>query len=226
MSQNDFLIANQTAPTFRADLNTALQALASNSSGATAPSSTYANMLWYDTATNILKMRSEADDAWINLGTLDQGTNTFAAANAAPLVSPAFTGTPTAPTATVGTNTTQLATTAFVQASKGWVSPDFTDTITGAATWDGNLTTVAHGLGTIPSFVWGFLRCRVANSGYSVGDRISTVTGLGNSQAIGMSYDATNVYLVAFNPVYFRNDGVSSFTVDDSFWDFELEVWA
>ena len=35
----------------------------------------------------------------------------------APLVSPAFTGTPTAPTATVGTNTTQLATTAFVNAS-------------------------------------------------------------------------------------------------------------
>lgn len=33
---------------------------------------------------------------------------------AAPLDSPAFTGTPTAPTATAGTNTTQLATTAFV----------------------------------------------------------------------------------------------------------------
>lgn len=35
------------------------------------------------------------------------------------LVSPAFTGTPTAPTATVGTNTTQLATTAFVQTAAG-----------------------------------------------------------------------------------------------------------
>lgn len=34
----------------------------------------------------------------------------------APLASPAFTGTPTAPTATSTTNTTQLATTAFVQA--------------------------------------------------------------------------------------------------------------
>ena len=33
----------------------------------------------------------------------------------APLASPAFTGTPTAPTAASGTNTTQLATTAFVQ---------------------------------------------------------------------------------------------------------------
>ena len=33
----------------------------------------------------------------------------------APLASPAFTGTPTAPTASAGTNTTQLATTAYVQ---------------------------------------------------------------------------------------------------------------
>jgi hypothetical protein len=37
----------------------------------------------------------------------------------APLVSPALTGIPTAPTATVGTNTTQLATTAFVTAALG-----------------------------------------------------------------------------------------------------------
>lgn len=35
----------------------------------------------------------------------------------APLVSPAFTGTPTVPTAAVGTNTTQIATTAFVLAN-------------------------------------------------------------------------------------------------------------
>ena len=35
----------------------------------------------------------------------------------APLASPAFTGTPTAPTATAGTNTTQIATTAFVKSA-------------------------------------------------------------------------------------------------------------
>ena len=37
----------------------------------------------------------------------------------APLASPTFTGTPAAPTASVGTNTTQLATTAYVQAEVG-----------------------------------------------------------------------------------------------------------
>lgn len=35
--------------------------------------------------------------------------------NKADLASPNFTGTPTAPTASAGTNTTQIATTAFVQ---------------------------------------------------------------------------------------------------------------
>lgn len=77
MSQNDFIIANQTAPAFRADLNNALQALASLSSGSSQPATTYANMLWYDTGTNMLKMRTEADDAWMNIGYLDQTTNAF-----------------------------------------------------------------------------------------------------------------------------------------------------
>lgn len=77
MSQHDFNIANQSAPSFRTDLNNALQALATLSSGATAPSTTFANMLWYDTANNILKMRSEADDAWISIGYLDQTANAF-----------------------------------------------------------------------------------------------------------------------------------------------------
>ena len=81
MSQNDLVIANQSAPDFRSDLNDALQALASLNSGSTAPSTTYANMLWYDTGNNTLKMRSEADDAWIDIGTLNQSTNEFEAAN-------------------------------------------------------------------------------------------------------------------------------------------------
>jgi hypothetical protein len=79
MSQNDLVIANDTAANVRADINLALQALASSSSGATAPATTYANMLFYNTASNILQMRSEADDAWIDLGTLDQTANTFSA---------------------------------------------------------------------------------------------------------------------------------------------------
>lgn len=75
MSQHDFDIANQTAPNLRSDLNNALVALATLSSGATAPSNTYASMLWYDTSTSILKMRTEQDDDWISIGYFDPFDN-------------------------------------------------------------------------------------------------------------------------------------------------------
>jgi hypothetical protein len=77
MSQHDYDIANQSSAAFRSDLNLALKALASLSSGTAAPSTTYANMLWYETDTNILKMRNEADDAWISLFYLDQTNGDF-----------------------------------------------------------------------------------------------------------------------------------------------------
>lgn len=81
MAQHDYVIDNQTAPNFRSDLNNALLAIASNNSGSSAPSTTYANMMWYDTTNNILKMRNEANDAWINIGTLNQTTDVFEVAN-------------------------------------------------------------------------------------------------------------------------------------------------
>lgn len=75
MSQHDLNIANQTASNTRSDINNALQALGSNNSGSSAPSTTYANMHWYDTTNNILKQRSEADDAWISVAYFDQSNN-------------------------------------------------------------------------------------------------------------------------------------------------------
>jgi hypothetical protein len=72
MSQHDFIIANQNASGARADINSGLQSLASNNSGASAPSTTYANMFWYDTANNLLKIRNEGNSAWI-----DQSNNLY-----------------------------------------------------------------------------------------------------------------------------------------------------
>jgi hypothetical protein len=77
MSQHDLNIANQGFPAFRADLNDALVALGSTNSGATAPATTFANQLWYDTANNILKIRNEDNDAWISLLTLNQTSDTL-----------------------------------------------------------------------------------------------------------------------------------------------------
>jgi hypothetical protein len=79
LSQHDLNIANQGFPAFRADLNDALVALGSTNSGATAPATTFANQLWYDTANNILKIRNEDNDAWISIATLDQTADSVSA---------------------------------------------------------------------------------------------------------------------------------------------------
>ena len=72
MSQHDFEIDNQSFPATRADLNLALLATVSNSSGADAPTTTYANQWWVDTTANKLKLRNGDNDAWIEIATLDQ----------------------------------------------------------------------------------------------------------------------------------------------------------
>ena len=77
MSQHDLDIANQAASNARADINLALKALASTSSGTSDPSTTYANMLFYNTSTNLLRLRNEANSGWINLGYVDQSSSAF-----------------------------------------------------------------------------------------------------------------------------------------------------
>ena len=71
---------------------------------------------------------------------------------AAPLASPALTGTPTAPTATAGTNTTQLATTAFVTAAvaAGTAGVSSFNTRTGAVVPATGDYTVAQVTGAAP----------------------------------------------------------------------------
>ena len=77
VATHDYEIANQTPANLRADLNNALQAIVTQNSGSSAPTTTFANMLWYDTANNQIKKRNEADTAWITLGTIDEATGKF-----------------------------------------------------------------------------------------------------------------------------------------------------
>ena len=77
MTQHDFTIENQGFPAFRSDMNNALLALVSNSSGATEPTTTSAYQFWYDTTANVLKIRNAANNGWIALAIFDQATNTF-----------------------------------------------------------------------------------------------------------------------------------------------------
>lgn len=67
MSQHDMDIGNGTGAAVRADINLALLALVSNNSGASAPSPSFAYMLWPDTTTGWLKQRNAANSAWIEV---------------------------------------------------------------------------------------------------------------------------------------------------------------
>ena len=71
-------------------------------------------------------------------GALSASTATFSGAISS--VSPAFTGTPTAPTASAGTNTTQIATTAFVAAATGTLGTMSTQNANAVAITGGSIT--------------------------------------------------------------------------------------
>ena len=72
MSQSNYVISNTTASSVRSQINSAFQAGVTLNSGATEPTTTYAGMIWHDTNSSILKMRTDADDAWINVAYVDQ----------------------------------------------------------------------------------------------------------------------------------------------------------
>lgn len=81
-----------------------------NFANSTAPAAPVLGQLWYNSSTDVLSVY-DSTNTWVALARVD---------------SPAFTGAPTAPTASSTDSTTQIATTAFVQAQK--ISPVFTGT--------------------------------------------------------------------------------------------------
>lgn len=71
MSQADFNVANQSGTGFRSDVNNQLLALGTNSSGGTAPSTTFAYQFWADTTSGIHKQRNGANSGWLSKWSLD-----------------------------------------------------------------------------------------------------------------------------------------------------------
>ncbi|WP_244206509.1 hypothetical protein [Caballeronia pedi] len=55
----------------RTQLNAIVLALVGDNSGPTAPTVTYPGMMWGDTTANRLKRRTNANDAWVDLGPID-----------------------------------------------------------------------------------------------------------------------------------------------------------
>lgn len=64
-------VANVTRTEFRAIVNTCFQAVASLNSGASAPTTTYPGMHWWDTQSSTLKIRNGADNGWITIADFD-----------------------------------------------------------------------------------------------------------------------------------------------------------
>lgn len=117
-------------------------------------------------------------------------------AGKAPLASPALTGTPTAPTASPGTNTTQLATTAFVEAAVVDVPSAYTtSTITANPS---------------PAVIGTYYRCNYASSGSFTLPSTSLTTG----QWVKVKHLANNTLTIVGTV-----DGNASFTLSqyDSF---------
>ena len=96
MAQADQQIQNASGSSVRADLNNNLDALFSNNSGSSDPSTTTAFMWFADTTNDALKIRNAANSAFIEVGTLSE-TNLGLALKA----SPTFTGNVGVPAGTV-----------------------------------------------------------------------------------------------------------------------------
>jgi hypothetical protein len=125
-----------------------------------------------------------------------------AAASWALLASPTFTGTPSAPTATSGTNTTQIATTQFVRTEVSNLvasAPTTLDTLNELATALGNdpnfATTVTTALGNKAGTTGGGAS---GTWGISVTGNASTATTLANSRNFSLTGDVT-ASAVSFN---------------------------
>ena len=67
MAQHDYVIANASGASVRADINNMALAISSNNSGSSEPSTKYAYLWWLDSSANVLKLRNSANNAWITM---------------------------------------------------------------------------------------------------------------------------------------------------------------
>jgi len=71
MAQHDYVIDNSTGANVRADINSVLQAIASNNSGSSAPSTTFGLQTFANTTNSMLQLRNSANNAFVNLRKFD-----------------------------------------------------------------------------------------------------------------------------------------------------------
>jgi microcystin-dependent protein len=87
MSQHDYNIANQPGAAVRADINAALETVASLNSGPASPPVTFPNMWWFDESNGLLKQRNPANTQWITIAAVSGSSWVLDAAILRPAVS-------------------------------------------------------------------------------------------------------------------------------------------
>lgn len=107
----------------------------------------------------------------------------------APLASPTFTGTPAAPTATAGTNTTQIATTAFVQTAIG-------NALAGNAAFQGEVDAQSTITNSNYKTGWYWI---VTTAGTYVGQTCEVGDAIYAKADKGSSYSANDFFVVQTN---------------------------
>ena len=242
MATHDYVIDNATAPAVRADINSALQAIVSNNSNASAPSSTFANMFWYDTDANWFYMSNEDDDAWIKLFKLNQTSDLIqhiansavvdisTGADVATLgiqVSGSWTGGTVTTETLVSPSKVKAAVDAYAPiagSSRSFVSAE--QTLTG-----GNLSTLAHSLGEVPKLIDARMICKTAFDMFSVGDELQNFVYINGSDEGGVVVwaDATNIYCRQNSDnsiAYYNGAGSLSRTTSEQTANFKLIVRA
>lgn len=234
MSQHDLTIANQTAANARADINNALQALGSTSSGTTGPSTPYANQLFYSTGDNILRIRNEANDGWIPIGYFDQGVNSFRILDNTQVtnasgVQTGLIGDQATSVWQAGTGTTEslvspekirASLVTYIGSLPLWSYTSSQTTLSGNST-----ATFTHGLGSAPTSVECDLVCKTANNGYVAGDRLMSV----GSQLLAASNrgfqilipnnSTTQIKIMTLQTLRFSNTSGSEVGLSFTQWD-------
>ena len=144
--------------------------LLENFASPAAPTQPVLGQLWYNSTTDEINTYSTAN-VFVALATQDYVQ--------LQKISPAFTDTPTAPTAATLTNSTQLATTAFVQLNKA--SPVFT------------------GTPTAPTAAFGANTTQVATTAFVQGEKVSPAfSGAPTAPTPGYNSNTTEIATTAF----------------------------
>ena len=168
------------------DLNNALSAIVTNNAGSFEPNPTFAHMLWFDTNNDLMKVRNEANSAWVIVAKKDgsgwipyQPDNRYAHRS---------------------NNLSDLGSAATARANLGVVfSKEYQST--GQTMIAGGLLTLAHGLPADPKLIRLYAIATAAADGFSIGDKldltatVNAFTGEPSSMGLTVTFDSTNIYI-------------------------------